>query len=84
MSKTIFYHNPRCTKSRQTLELVKNQTGDVEIIEYLKNPPSAKELDDILKGLGKEPIDLIRVKEKLFKELGLNRKITGHAPNGYR
>ena len=74
MSKAIFYHNPRCRKSRETLELVNKQGVEVDIIEYQKHPPSAEELDDILKGLGIEPIELIRVKETLFKELGLTKK----------
>jgi arsenate reductase (glutaredoxin) len=74
MSKTTIYHNPRCTKSRETLALVKDQGAEIEIIEYLKNPPSAEELDNILNGLGKEPIELMRVKEKLFKDLGLTKK----------
>ena len=49
------YHNPRCGKSRQTLQLLKEQGIDLEIIEYLKSPPSAEELNDILQKLGMEP-----------------------------
>ncbi|MGZ5031232.1 MAG: glutaredoxin domain-containing protein, partial [Methylobacter sp.] len=45
------YHNPRCGKSRQTLQLLKDQGIEPEVIEYLKTPPSAQELDDILQKL---------------------------------
>jgi len=66
------YHNPRCSKSRQTLALLTENEMDVEIIEYLKTPPSRKELTDILKMLGIKPRDLLRKGEKEYKEAGLN------------
>lgn len=66
------YHNPRCGKSRQTLQLIKEQGIDPEIIEYLKTPPSAEELDDILQKLGMEPRDLMRKKEAEYKANGLD------------
>ena len=66
------YHNPRCGKSRQTLQLLKAQGVDVEIIEYLKTPPNAEELDDILQKLGMEPRELMRKKETAYKENGLD------------
>ena len=62
------YHNPRCMKSRQTLELIKTAGKEPEIIEYLKNPPSEKELRTIISRLGIEPDELIRKSEPLFKE----------------
>ena len=52
------YHNPRCSKSRQTLELLRKNGIEPEIIEYLKTPPSASELDGLLGKLGMEPRDL--------------------------
>jgi len=66
------YHNPRCSKSRQTLALLTENEMDVEIIEYLKTPPSRKEMTDILKMLGIKPRDLLRKGEKEYKEAGLN------------
>jgi len=66
MSVTI-YHNPRCGKSRQTLQLLKEQGIEPEVIEYLKTPPSIDELDDILHKLGMEPRDLMRKKEAEYK-----------------
>jgi len=66
------YHNPRCGKSRQTLQLIKEQGIEPEIIDYLKTPPSAPELDDILQKLSMEPRDLIRKKEAEYKANGLD------------
>ena len=70
MSVTI-YHNPRCSKSRQTLALLQDKGIEPEIVEYLKTPPSADEIAAILKKLGIEPRALMRTKEAPYKELGL-------------
>ena len=69
MSVTI-YHNPRCSKSRQTLELVREQGIEPEIVEYLDTPPSADELKAILKKLGKTAAEIVRKKEA--KEEGID------------
>ncbi len=66
------YHNPRCTKSRQTLQLLKDQGIEPEIIEYLKTPPTSDELDSILQKLGMEPRDLMRKKEAEYKQTGMD------------
>ncbi len=66
------YHNPRCGKSRQTLQLLQEQGIAPEIIEYLKTPPSALELDDILQKLGMEPRELMRKNEVEYKANGLD------------
>jgi len=66
------YHNPRCGKSRQTLQLLQAQGIEPVVIEYLKTPPSAEELYDILQKLGMEPRDLMRKKEAAYKESGLD------------
>ena len=55
------------------MEMVKNSGFEVEVIEYLKTPPSVGELAKICRGLEKEPVELIRIKERLFKELGLSK-----------
>ncbi len=65
---TKIYHNPRCSKSRQGLEILKNANADFEIIEYLKNPISAAEISSILTKLHLKPIDLVRTNEPLWKE----------------
>jgi arsenate reductase (glutaredoxin) len=69
LSITIF-HNPRCSKSRQTLELLEGRSDDVKIVEYLKNPPDEESLRDILAKLGMGPRDLMRKKETI--EAGLD------------
>lgn len=61
------YHNPRCRKSREGLEFLKNSGKEFEIIEYLKNPVSEKTLKDILKKLQIAPIDLVRKNEAVWK-----------------
>ncbi|MCP4901796.1 MAG: arsenate reductase (glutaredoxin) [bacterium] len=70
MSFTI-YHNPRCSKSRQGLQLLHDRGIKAEIIEYLKTPPSVEEMDRILKLLGLEPRELMRRKENEYKDLDL-------------
>jgi arsenate reductase len=66
------YHNPRCGKSRQTLQLLKDQGIEPEVIEYLKTPPSTQELDDILHMLDMEPRELMRKKEAEYKANSLD------------
>ncbi len=71
------YHNPRCSKSRQTLELLHSKGLEPKIVEYLKNPPTAKELDEILKKLKLEPQEIVRTKEEVYEKLGLkNEKLS--------
>lgn len=68
------YHNPRCSKSRETLALLQARGHQPEVVEYLKTPPSVEELDQICQMLGSDPTALIRSKEAQFKELGLSLK----------
>ena len=70
------YHNPRCRKSREGLHLLEGSHLDFEIIDYLKNPPSEKELYDILTMLGFKPIQLVRKNESIWKENYKNRELT--------
>ena len=71
MSITI-YHNPKCSKSRQTLELLKENGITPTVIEYLKTPPTADTLKAILDQLGMAPRDLMRKKEAVYAELKLD------------
>lgn len=70
--KTRIYHNPRCSKSRQTLELLEQQDVDAEVVEYLKQPPTRAELENLLSLLGLEPRQLMRKGETEYQELGLD------------
>ena len=66
----IIYHNPRCSKSRQTLALIEEKGITPEIVEYLETPPSAETIREILGKLGKTAIDIVRRKEA--KEEGID------------
>lgn len=68
------YHNPRCGKSRDTLKLLEDRGIKPEVTEYLKTPPTAQDLRDILRLLGIKPRDLMRVKEPEYAENGLGDK----------
>lgn len=62
------YHNPRCTKSRQTLALLQEKGVEPEVVEYLKNIPTVEELSELLTYLGIAPMELVRTKEAIWKE----------------
>lgn len=76
MPKAIIYHNPRCTKSRETLKLLEEGNTPHEIVEYLKNPPSKETLKEIAHKLGMKPMDFVRKGEKLYKEKFSGQEIT--------
>ena len=62
------YHNPRCSKSRKTLQLIQDVNKDVEIVEYLNVPPTRADLKSVLDLLGIAPKQLLQKNEALFKE----------------
>lgn len=62
------YHNPRCSKSRQTLQLIKDANKEVEIVEYLNETPTKDELKDILTKLNLNAEDILRKGEAVYKE----------------
>lgn len=64
-------HNPRCSKSRSTLQLLLERGEQPEIVEYLKTPPSESELREMLRLLGMPPRSLLRTGEAEYRELGL-------------
>lgn len=66
------YHNPRCSKSRQALELLRDKGIEPQIVEYLKTPPDRETLERVLDLLGMEPRQLMRRKETEYKEAGLD------------
>lgn len=76
----VIYHNPRCSKSRETLALLEGKGVKPKIVEYLKEPPSAAELKAILKKLGLTPRELMRRKEPPYAALKLdNPKLSDDA-----
>ncbi|MBE9398557.1 arsenate reductase (glutaredoxin) [Pontibacterium sp. N1Y112] len=72
MSDVIIYHNPRCSKSRQTLALLEERGIEPAIVKYLEETPSAEELKSVLTKLGISARDLLRKKEAEYKEAGLD------------
>lgn len=64
----IIYHNPRCRKSRETLEIIKSNGVEPDIVEYLKNPLTESQLTELLEKLGIDAEDLIRKGESVYKE----------------
>ena len=67
------WHNPRCSKSRQTLALIEETGAEVRIRRYLEDAPSADEIAAAQKALGVPLIDMVRTGEKAFKEAGLSK-----------
>lgn len=65
------YHNPRCSKSRQTLQLIQDNNQDVNIVEYLKTPLNKSQIVELANLLKVSPIDMMRTKEAEFKEQNL-------------
>src|SRR6267142_1209511 len=78
MAITI-YHNPRCETSRNVLALIRAKGQEPRIIEYLKTPPSRSELQQLIKRMGTSVGDVVRWKEPLTKELGLDKGKTPDA-----
>jgi len=72
MAEFKIYHNPQCSKSRQTLALLQERDIPVEIIEYLQSPPSAQELTRVINLLGMSPPELMRKREPEYKRSGLD------------
>jgi len=71
MTEVTIYHNPRCSKSRETLALIEAKGLKPRVVEYLKTPPSADTLSTILTYLNKPATELLRSKEQEFKDLNL-------------
>ncbi|MFT5647370.1 MAG: arsenate reductase [Aureispira sp.] len=74
--KITIYHNPRCSKSRESLNLLKEKDLDIQIIEYLKTPPSPAELQKVLAKLNLTAEQLIRKSEAIYKENYKGKKLS--------
>jgi len=71
--KAVIYHNPMCGTSRKTLDILREEGAELEVIEYMKTPPSRAELKDLYERAGISPRDGLRAKEPLAEELCLTR-----------
>lgn len=78
MTDTVtIYHNPRCSKSRETLELLRQRGIEPQVVEYLKTPPSAEDLAGLVAKLGIPPAKLLRTKEAA--EAGVDKTLPDSA-----
>jgi arsenate reductase len=71
VSDWTIYHNPRCSKSRQTLQLLQEHGIDADVVPYLDNPPSKQQLQSLLTQLGLSARALLRKGENVYRDLGL-------------
>lgn len=65
---TTLYHNPRCSKSREALQLLEEKGETIEVIKYLETPPTRQELSQVIELLGIKPIELVRTQENDWKQ----------------
>ena len=72
----IIYHNPRCAKSREGLEILEKSGKDFEIVKYLDDVPTKEELKSLIGYLGIAPIDLVRTNEAIWKENYKEKKLS--------
>ena len=71
MAKVTIWHNPRCSKSRNSMTLLEEKGVDAEVVKYLDTPPTKEELKTLLSQLGMSARELMRTSESIYKELGL-------------
>lgn len=72
-TKVTIYHNPRCSKSRETLQLLWARGIEPKIVEYLRTPPDRATLRKLLKQLGMKPRELLRTREQEYRKAGLHK-----------
>lgn len=71
--RVTIYHNPKCSKSRRCLEIIREEGYEPTIVEYLKFPPSRGEIEKLIGRMGASAREVIRAKEPLYAELGLEK-----------
>lgn len=74
--QVIVWHNPRCTKSRMAMEYLRAKGVEPQVIEYLKNPATREDLEEVIDLLGIRPIDLVRRGEQEFKDFFAGKELT--------
>lgn len=73
---TTLYHNPRCSKSREALQLLEEKGETVEVIKYLETPPTHQELSQVIELLGIKPIELVRTQENDWKQNYIDKELS--------
>jgi arsenate reductase (glutaredoxin) len=76
VASLTIYHNPKCSKSRETLALLRERGSEPRIVEYLKTPPTAAELESIVAKLGIRPEELVRKGESIYKSKYAGRSLS--------
>jgi arsenate reductase (glutaredoxin) len=71
MAGAVIYHNPKCSTSRKTLELLRDNGIEPEVVQYLKTPPSRAEIAEMIRAAGIDVRTAVRKREALYGELGL-------------
>jgi arsenate reductase len=79
MQEVKIWHNPKCSKSREAMEILQDNNCEAEVVKYLEEKPDAKKIKAILKMLGIKPRELMRTKEDIYKELNLNSEKSDEA-----
>ena len=79
MQEITIWHNPKCSKSREAMEILKKKKCDAEVVKYLEESPDKERIKTILKMLGIAPRDLMRTKEDIYKELNLKDELDDEA-----
>ncbi|BCN93372.1 arsenate reductase (glutaredoxin) [Thiomicrorhabdus immobilis] len=74
VKSAVIYHNPRCSKSRNTLQILNENGYQVDEIRYLENPPNKQELAELCELMKVTPLEIVRTGEDLFTELGLTKQ----------
>lgn len=74
--KITILHNARCSKSREALDLLEQNDCEIEVVEYMKDTPTKKQIKEILAKLGLKAIDIVRKKEPLFLKKFKDKKFT--------
>lgn len=77
MTEITLYHNPRCSKSRAALELLRERGAEVRLVEYLKTPPDETELERLAAQLDLPVRKMMRSNEKIYRELDLDNPVHG-------
>lgn len=75
MNTITIWHNPRCSKSREALQILQENNSKIEVVKYLQSNPSKKEIQEILSKLGLRARELMREKEDIYKELNLKDEL---------
>jgi len=70
------YHNPRCKKSREGLQFIRDKGIEVQVIDYIKNPISENELQEVVMKLGKKPVEIVRTQEEYYRKNLKGRNFT--------